>query len=488
MNMFCYQCEQKAQEGSCTKVGVCGKDPISANLQDLIVHGLKSLSVYGARARELDVRDEEVDLHLIEGLYSTVTNVDFESARLLKIAEKTYAMKEKIKGLFLRRYEALEKKKFASALPAIADWKIETDIDRILEQATDAGIPNRNESEDIKSLAEILTYGLKGMAAYADHAVRLGYMSEEVFAFFHKALAYTAVEDPDADTLLGLIVECGSVNIKCMELLDKAHTETLGNPTPTKIGMGYKKGHAILVSGHDLLDLYELLKQTEGKGINVYTHGEMLPAHGYPALKKFAHLAGNYGGAWQDQQKEFDKFLGAILMTTNCIQKPRESYIDRIFTTGLVAYPGVTHVPGRKDFGKVIDKALSLEGFKIDNKEKEILVGFGHEALLGAADKIVDLVKRGKIRRFFLIGGCDGAKPGRNYYTELAENIPDDCVILTLACGKYRFNKFDFGDIEGIPRLIDIAHIRGVNSQKIHFLIPRPQAFEQPDMFLPNVH
>ena len=294
------------------------------------------------------------------------------------------------------------------------------------------------------------------MAAYADHAWILDKQDAKVNAFFHEALDFLTQPDLGVDALLGMALRCGEVNIRIMELLDEANTGTYGHPVPTPVRITAVKGKAILVSGHDLKDLEELLKQTEGTGINIYTHGEMLPTHGYPGLKKYKHFVGNYGGAWQDQQKEFAAFPGAILMTTNCIQKPAESYKGRIFTCGLVAWPGVVHITDR-NFKPVIDAALAAPGFPEDEPEKTILVGFGRNAVLGAAPKVIELVQSGKIRHFFLIGGCDGAKSGRNYYTELATQVPKDCVILTLACGKYRFNKLEFGDIEGIPRLLDVG-------------------------------
>ncbi len=456
--MFCYQCEQRAQDSGCTTAGICGKDPLASNIQDLIVHGCKALSVYAAKAGELGIRDEEIDLHVVKALFSTVTNVDFEPGRLTEIAKKTFVLKERMRSLFLAAYKKANKADFDEAsLPGVALWKMGDDADSIVEQASSVGIADRDEGDDTKSLKELVTYGLKGMAAYADHAARLGYADDGIFAFFHKALSYVAANEPDTGGLADLAMECGRMNVKCMEMLDKAHTETFGHPVPTKVRTGAVAGPAILVSGHDMLDLYELLKRTEGTGVNVYTHGEMLPAHGYPALKAFGHLAGNYGGAWQDQQKEFESFPGPILMTTNCIQKPRESYRERIYTTGLVGYPGVAHLEGPGDFGRLVNAALALRGFEEASADKEILVGFGHDSLLKAADKIVDLVKRGKLRRFFVIGGCDGARPGRSYYTDFARKVPADCVILTLACGKYRFNKLEFGDIEGIPRLVDVG-------------------------------
>ncbi len=303
----------------------------------------------------------------------------------------------------------------------------------------------------------MLLYGLKGAAAYLDHAQILGYEDDSTYAFIHEALSYLSEDSAsDVNRLLSLCLECGKMNYRAMELLNEAHVATYGAPSPADVRIDPVQGKCIVVSGHDLKDLEELLKQTEGTGINVYTHGEMLPAHGYPGLRKYSHLVGNYGGAWQDQQKEFAAFPGAILMTTNCIQKPTEAYKHRIFTSGLVQWPGVTHISNR-DFSPVIKATQEAEGFTEDGPGKTIKVGFGHHAVLSVADKVVELVKKGKIRHFFLVGGCDGARPGRNYYTELAEKIPNDCIILTLACGKYRFNKMDFGEIEGIPRLLDVG-------------------------------
>jgi len=325
-----------------------------------------------------------------------------------------------------------------------------------------SGVCGKNE--DIQSLQDILLFGLKGIAAYAYHARELGARSEEVDAFMHEALFKTVTNVSfDLDQHIGMALKCGQVNLEVMELLDKAHTDRFGNPAPTEVDTGTRKGHGILITGHDLLDLYELLRQTEGTGINIYTHSEMLPAHAYPALKKFKHLAGNYGGAWQEQKKEFKEFSGAILATTNCVLiPPSGSYLDRLFTTGVTGVPGAKHVK-RDDFSAVIKMAKELPVLP-EAPGKKILTGFHHTAILGLADKIVALVKTGKIKRFFLIGGCDGAKPGRNYYTEFAEMVPKDCVILTLACGKYRFNKLDFGSIDGVPRLIDIGQCNNAYS------------------------
>lgn len=459
--MFCFQCEQAAGGKGCTKAGVCGKQPEVAALQDLLLYGLKGLAVYGNEARKLGVKDEEIDRFMMEGLFSTVTNVDFDAERFLELIMKCYDYKQKTKVMFEEAYRSKYGREFEGEMPEAVRWKPEGGLRELVAEGEKVGImadPDLNE--DIRSLRELIIYGLKGMAAYADHAAILGHRDEEVSSFFYRGLAATTDSSLTVEDLVELAMELGKVNLKCMEVLDRAHTERFGSPVPTEVFLGVKKGPAILVSGHDLLDLKQLLEQTEGRGINIYTHGEMLPAHGYPGLKKYRHLVGNYGGAWQDQAKEFDAFPGSILMTTNCIQKPRDSYKDRIFTTGLVGWPGVKHigaVNGKKDFSAVIEKALEIGGFEEDSDGKNILVGFGHNAVLGVADKVIEAVKTGKIRHFFLIGGCDGAKPGRNYYTEFAQKVPDDCVILTLACGKYRFNKLDFGDIGGIPRLLDIG-------------------------------
>jgi hydroxylamine reductase len=327
---------------------------------------------------------------------------------------------------------------------------------------TKSGVCGKNE--DIQSLQDILLFGLKGIAAYAYHARELGAHNEEVDAFMHEALFKTITNVSfDLNQYLDLVLKCGEINLKTMEMLDKAHTDRFGNPVPTQVETGTKKGPGIIITGHDLLDLYELLKQTEGSGVNIYTHSEMLPAHGYPKLKQFKHLVGNYGGAWQEQKKEFNTFSGALLATTNCVLIPPEnSYLDRLFTVGITGITGAVHIKNR-DFKPLIEKAKSLPSLA-EAPGKKIMTGFHHTAILGLADKIVAALKSGKIKHFFLIGGCDGAKPGRNYYTEFAESVPKDCVILTLACGKYRFNKLDFGEIDGIPRLIDIGQCNNAYS------------------------
>ncbi len=474
--MFCYQCEQTAAGKGCTKMGVCGKDPQTAELQDLLVYGCKAIAMYGHRARKLGAKDAAIDRFIIEALFTTVTNVNFDADRLEALIRKAAEVLASAKALY--EWSCKQKGKAAERIAALEGWQVPQGRQQMLQEAAALGVARRLEQlgPDVAGLQELITYGIKGMAAYADHALVLGKTDEEVFAFFHEALDFlTTPEARQVDALVGMAMKVGEVNLKVMGLLDEANTSTYGHPEPTVVRVTPKKGKAILVSGHDLKDLDELLKQTEGKGINVYTHGEMLPCLAYPGLKRHRHLAGNYGGAWQDQQKEFEAFPGSILMTTNCIQKPRPSYVDRIFTSGLVAFPGVKHV-SNKDFTSVIEAALKAPGFAADGEDKTIMVGFGRNAVLGVADKVIEAVKAGKIRRFFLIGGCDGAKSGRNYYTEFAQSVPSDCVILTLACGKYRFNKLPFGDIGGIPRLLDIGQCNDSYSA-IQIAVALAQAF-----------
>ncbi len=453
MSMFCYQCEQTARGTGCTAGGVCGKDVTTARLQDCLLYGAKGVGMIAQELRRYGVVDHEIDVFVVQVLFTTVTNVNFDPARLQQLAQQLYQLKKRAAAKLAEVAPA------ATPLGGPAEWVPADTIDGLVQQGADAGVDARKAKfgEDVTGLLEIITYGLKGMAAYADHAQILGQEDPQVYAFIHEALAFLCRENYELGELVAMVLKVGEVNLTVMGLLDTANTGKYGNPVPTAVRVTPVKGKAIVVSGHDLLDLELLLKATEGKGINIYTHGEMLPCHGYPELHKYKHLVGNYGGAWQDQAKEFDAFPGAILMTTNCIQKPRPSYIDRIFTTGLVAFPGVKHIGENKDFTPVIEAALAAEGFTEDAPEQTILVGFGHEAVLSVAPTVIDAVKSGALKHFFLVGGCDGAKSGRNYYTELAEKIPQDCVILTLACGKYRFNKLEFGTLGGLPRLLDIG-------------------------------
>jgi len=454
MSMFCYQCEQTAKGTGCNQFGVCGKDPETAALQDLLVHAAQGISQYAHRARALGVKTRAADVAVVEALFTTVTNVNFDPRRLEKLLRQAAGVRDDL----CRQYtDACRQQGRPAEQPAgPARWRPATDLNGLVAQGEELITDRRMERQgaDLTGLQDLLLFGLKGMAAYADHALILGQEDDAVFAFFHAALDYLTQPASQVNDLLGWVLKCGEVNLKVMGLLDAANTGAYGQPVPTKVRVTPLKGKAILVSGHDLKDLEALLKQTAGRGINVYTHSEMLPAHGYPGLKHFPHLAGNYGGAWQDQRKEFDQFPGAILMTTNCLQKPKDTYQARIFTSGLVAWPGVTHIADR-NFKPVIDAALAAPGFAADGPDQEILVGFGHHAILGVAGQVIEAVKSGAIKRFFLIGGCDGAKPGRNYYTDFAQAVPKDCVILTLACGKYRFNKLDFGTVAGLPRLLD---------------------------------
>jgi len=474
--MFCYQCEQTVGGTGCTKVGVCGKDEEVAALQDLLVHALKGVSQYAHRAAKLGEHSRDIDVFVAEGLFSTLTNVDFDPARFDELLKQAASKRDEAKAL----YEAACKGAGESVeeVSGPATWVPAEDRAGLVKQGQGVGIEARLEElgEDVNGLVELLVYGLKGTAAYADHAQLLGKEDQDVYSFFHEALDFVSTGDLTVDALVGMNLRCGEVNLKVMGLLDAANTGAYGDPVPTPVRITPVKGKAILISGHDLKDLAALLEQTEGKGINVYTHGEMLPAHGYPELKKHSHLVGNYGGAWQDQAKEFDEFPGSILMTTNCIQRPRDTYKARIFTAGLVGWPGVKHIDDG-NFTPVIEAALEADGFNEDGEDKTILVGFGHAAVLGVADKVIDAVKGGDIKHFFLVGGCDGAKPGRNYYTDFAEQVPKDCVILTLACGKYRFNKMDFGDIGGIPRLLDCGQCNDAYSA-IQIAVALAGAFE----------
>jgi len=449
--MFCFQCEQTAKGEGCTKIGVCGKTPDTAALQDLLIHAVKGLSVVARAGIKAGVRDTAVDQFICEAIFSTLTNVDFDPDRFVALIDECVALRDALAAKVQAAGEQVDMRQ------AAVTFSPATTREAMVAQGEAVGIPAPTEvNEDIRSLRELLVYGVKGLAAYADHARILGQEDNLVYDFIYDAMAATLDDSLGVNDLVGLALKCGEVNLRAMELLDAGNTGTYGHPVPTKVPLGPKQGKAILVSGHDLKDLEEILKQTAGKGINVYTHGEMLPCHGYPELKKFPHFYGHYGTAWQNQAKEFAAFPGAILMTTNCIQKPAESYKDTIFTTGLVGWPGVRHIAD-KDFAPVIDKALAMPGFPEDVAGKEVMVGFGRNAVLGVAGQVIEAVRNKAIRHFFLVGGCDGAKTGRNYYTELVEKIPSDCVVLTLACGKFRFFDKDLGDIGGIPRLLDVG-------------------------------
>lgn len=450
--MFCYQCEQTAGGKGCTKIGVCGKTPEIAKLQDLLLYQLKGISCY---VKPLINGGKKLDKDLVKfvenSLFTTLTNVNFDPEVHVKLLKESQKIKE-----------SLRKEAPSRVYPSAATYDLSDTKDEMLKDSVQAGIMfDQTLNEDIRSLRSTILFGLKGISAYGHQARFIGYSSDEVDNFYFIALETLTDDSLTLQDLINVSMKVGEMSVQVMKTLDEANTSTYKNPSPQKVNVNIKKGPFIIISGHDLRDLEMLLQQTEGKGINIYTHGEMLPSHGYPELKKYKHLVGNFGSAWQNQQKEFDGIPGCILMTTNCMMKPRETYKDRIFSTNVVGWDGVKNIglleDGTKDFSEIINKALELGGFDKDEEEKEILVGFGHNATLSHAGTIIDAVKEGKIKHFFLIGGCDGAKPGRNYYTEFAEKVPEDCVILTLACGKYRFNKLDLGTVAGLPRLLDVG-------------------------------
>lgn len=451
--MFCYQCEQTAGGKGCTKMGVCGKTPEIAALQDLLIYQIKGISCY---AKEIVEKGENVDKSIVtfieNSLFTTLTNVNFDADFHVEILKESQRIKEKV-----RKQVGEIKNDTDHATYNLSETKSE-----MLEDAKKAGIMyDQKLDPDIRSLRQTIIYGLKGISAYGHQARELGYYDDQVDNFYIRALEATTDDTLSVEELIRWTMRTGDMSVAVMKKLDEANTTVYDNPSPHKVNVHIKKGPFIIVSGHDLKDLEMLLEQTEGKGINIYTHGEMIPSHGYPGLKKYPHLVGNFGSAWQNQQKEFDNIPGCILMTTNCLMRPRETYKDRIFTTSVVGWDGVKHLPkgkdGKKDFTEIINKALELGGYEEDQEPHEILVGFGHNATLSNAETIVNAIKDGKIRHFFLIGGCDGARPGRSYYTEFAKMVPDDCIILTLACGKYRFNKLEFGEVAGLPRLLDVG-------------------------------
>lgn len=449
-SMFCYQCEQTLGAKGCVKSGVCGKNPTVANLQDVLIHELKGIGFYGQKNLEkgLKIRSE-INKFVVDTMFSTLTNVNFDPTRFVEYIKKAEEIKDELKNAVGE----------IENVPKAANYRAPNTMEEMVEDAKNIGIMSDEKLDmDIRSLRELLIYAFKGMAAYAHHAYILGKFEDEVNNFFYKGLAGTIDDSLTVEDLFNLNMELGKTNFKCMEVLDSAVTNPFGDPEPTEVLITKKKGPFIIVSGHDYKDLKELLEQTEGKGINIYTHCEMLPANAYPELKKHKNLIGNFGGAWQKQQEEFDRIPGCILMTTNCVQKPRDSYKDRLFTTSIVGMPECPHIEevnGKKDFTPIIQKALELGGWQEDEPEKRITIGFAHNAILSHANEVVEAVKGGKIKHFFLIGGCDGAKPGRNYYTEFAEKTPKDTIILTLACGKYRFNKLDLGTVAGFPRVLD---------------------------------
>ncbi len=469
--MFCNQCEQTAKGIGCSVIGVCGKNEEVADLQDLLVYALQGLALYAREGRRLGIVDDAIDHFTYEAIFSTLTNVDFDPERFVALLQRTVELREAMKAKV-----AAAGGNTAFSEPQ-ATFIATGSATELAEQGKALNlIENLDTDENVRSLKQTVLYGLKGIAAYADHAAILGKTDPAVAAFCYEALIMLLEKGMSVEQGVPFVLKTGEINLKAMELLDAANTSTYGHPVPTPVPLGHRKNKCILITGHDLRDLEMLLKQTEGKGIDIYTHGEMLPCHGYPELKKYPHFYGHYGTAWQNQQKEFPNFPGPILFTTNCIQKPLDSYKDRVFTNGLVGWPGVKHISD-KDYSAVVDMALAMDGFTDDEDKGQVLVGFGRNAVLGVADKVIEAVKSKAIRHFFLVGGCDGAKPGRNYYTKFVEQVPKDCVVLTLACGKFRFFDMQLGDIGGIPRLLDVGQCNDAYSA-IQIAVALAKAFD----------
>ncbi|MDM8516215.1 hydroxylamine reductase [Desulfobacterales bacterium HSG16] len=457
--MFCYQCEQTMRGKGCTKIGVCGKTPDVAALQDLLIHTLKGLSIAAVAGRKVNISDQKINRFTCMALFSTLTNVEFDPYRFEDLLSESVELRDSMIARVKSAGGSIDSTSDALTL------KLKPSLEGLVKQGGSYGLMSEPDiNPDIRSLQHLLLFGLKGMGAYTDHAAEHDQEDEGNYEFIHRGLAAMTDKTKDLKSLLALVLECGEKNLKAMELLDAGNTGAYGHPVPTAVPLGSKKGKAILVSGHDLIDLERVLEASKDKGIVVYTHGEMLPCHGYPVLKqRFPHFYGHYGTAWQNQKKEFDKFPGAILMTSNCIQKPRKSYKKNIFTTGTVGWPGVAHI-SKSNLKPLIDKALELPGYTKDTENGKVLVGFGHKAVLSVADKIVAGVKDKSIRHFFLVGGCDGVKKSRNYYTEFVEKTPKDSIVLTLACGKFKFFTKQLGEINGIPRLLDVGQCNDAHS------------------------
>jgi hydroxylamine reductase len=453
MEMFCFQCQETSKNQGCTVRGVCGKAPEVAALQDLLIWTLKGLSFYAVEARKQGLSDPEADLFVAEALFTTITNANFDPSRFVELVKKAISLRD---GLKVRLTKPVKGK-----LPEFATWapKAGDEAELVAKGKTVGVMADPALNEDVRSLQQLLTYGLKGLAAYTHHAYMLDHKDDALLPYLQEGLLTTADAKLAVGDLVDAVLHCGEMGVKAMALLDQANTDTYGHPEPTQVNIGVKPGPAILVSGHDLRDLDELLQQTAGKGVNVYTHGEMLPANAYPAFKKHSHFVGNYGGSWWHQQDEFEKFGGAILMTTNCVIKPRDSYKDRLFTTGAAGWPGATHiverpVGGHKDFSGVIATALR-SGSPQSLEEGTIPIGYAHQTVLSVADKVIAAVKSGAIKRFVVMAGCDGRHKERQYFTDVAQALPKDTVILTAGCAKYRYNKLNLGDIGGIPRVLD---------------------------------
>jgi hydroxylamine reductase len=461
--MFCEQCEQTASGQGCHQWGACGKSPEVNSVQDLLIYCLRGLAPVALKARELGISTRAVDRFICEALFATMTNVNFHSKRFADYIHQVINLRENLKNeIQPTSSTSIEWSRLSQFTPDFNDSLVAQGLTLALNFIAQASNP------DIFSLKLTVLYGVKGLASYAFHAYELGQEDDKVYAFIEEALAAIEHHDLSLDDWVNLALKVGEMNLRAMELLDRGHTSTYGHPTPTVVPLNPKEGKAILVSGHDIKQLAALLEQTADTGITVYTHGELLPAHGYPILKeKYPHLYGHYGTAWQNQTKEFTKFPGAILITTNCLMPPHEEYEDKLFTVGPVGYPGINYLPdsnGKIDFTPVIKKALELSGFTEEKEARQVMVGFAHHAVLSVADTVIEAVKQGKIRHFFLVGGCDGAKPGRSYYTEFVEKVPEDCVILTLACGKFRFFDKQLGEIGSLPRLLDVGQCNDVYS------------------------
>ena len=456
--MFCFQCQETAKNTGCTIKGVCGKPEDTANLQDLLIHVLKGISIYAEKAKEIGIVDKKIGLFIAQALFTTITNANWDNERFLSLIKKGLKIREELKGKFLASYKEKNGREFSEHRHDAATWYSEDEAE-FHEKAKEVGVL-ATQDEDVRSLRYVLIIGLKGIAAYADHAAMLGFEKEEIYDFLMEALASTT-RDLSVDEMIGLVMKAGQIAVSTMALLDEAHTSTYGNPEITEVNIGVRKNPGILISGHDLKDMEELLKQTEGTGIDVYTHGEMLPANYYPAFKRYDHFAGNYGNSWWHQNKEFESFNGPILLTTNCLVplKKDSTYLDRLFTTGMVGYPGAKHIPDRhegkeKDFSEVIERAKKCDP-PVEIETGKIVGGFAHNQVLELADKIAEAVKSGAIKRFIVMAGCDGRQKARDYFTQVAQALPKDTVILTAGCAKYRYNKLDLGDIGGIPRVLD---------------------------------
>ncbi len=445
MSMFCFQCQEAAKGTGCTVKGVCGKSDDVANMQDLLIFTLKGIAFYAEKAGDNSVTDAATDKFMYDSLFKTITNANFDKAVFVKAVKEALAIRDSLKSRVT----------VDGSLPDCAVWSPKTEAEYEIKAATVGVLATENE--DVRSLRELLVYGLKGMAAYAEHAANLGYFNDSVFSFLYKGLAATVNDNLSADELTALVLECGKNGVDVMALLDKANTELYGNPEITKVNIGTGSNPGILISGHDLKDMEQLLAQTEGTGVDVYTHSEMLPANYYPAFKKYSHFVGNYGNAWWKQNTEFESFNGPIIFTTNCITPPKDSYKDRVYTTGAAGFEGVKHIKGKageKDFSAVIEHAKKCQA-PVQIEEGEIVGGFAHAQVLALADKVVDAVKSGAIKQFFVMAGCDGRMKSRDYYSDFAQQLPQDTVILTAGCAKYRYNKLALGDIGGIPRVLD---------------------------------